>query len=234
MNEESLAQQLEEDLAWRSDEVRYLRNGLLADVEEAEWPVSGMRAILVMQYAHLEGFTRHALITYVRALNHLKLGSDSAQPHLVAAALVAEFNAMRSGQVTSEGREDGEEGRLMRRARREVRFVERLRDVSFEPLLLSERDIVSMESNLGRDVLQRSLFRVAIPPSEVPSNKYGALEFVKNARNDIAHGSRRQRLEPRDFSRQMDTTRELMEDLARLVRRAFRDQWYKSGSVTVK
>src|SRR5262249_44372388 len=135
-----LRAELEEDLAWRSDEMRHLRNQLLGSTPRDSWSISAMRALMVMQYAHLEGFTRHALSVYVKALNAEQVPCDDVQPHLMTAALLAEFEAMRKGLNAAS---DDIEGHLLRRAIREVEFVEKLRAVGATPLTIGERDAVS-------------------------------------------------------------------------------------------
>ncbi|UUV35789.1 MAE_28990/MAE_18760 family HEPN-like nuclease [Amycolatopsis roodepoortensis] len=215
---------LEEDLAWRLDELRHLRNELLGRREPDDWPASALRAILVMQYAHLEGFARNAFSLYVSAINSRSLQSDEVHPQLAASSLIAEFDALRLGNVPEQ---ESESGRLSRRARQQVEFIEKMRDAYRSPVNIDADAAVSMEMNFGSDVLRRTLYRLAIPDDKVDKSYYSSLEFVRNARNDIAHGSRKERIAAGLFEAHRKKCENFMNDLARLITSAVREEWFR-------
>ena len=215
MNITELSAELEEDLSWRLDELRHLRNALLGDERPEQWSATAMRTILVMQYAHLEGFTRNSFAVYVNAINERALMANELQPQLMASALTAEFEAVRKNVGSDEEKE--EDGRLTRRAKNQVAFVQRIQDVSNSHIALVAEVAASMEMNLGRDVLRRCLYMLAIPSSQVNNQQFNAIEFVKNTRNDIAHGSRREVISPRMFKVHREKCEQFMSDLIRLV-----------------
>jgi hypothetical protein len=225
----AVREDLEADLAWRMDELRHLRNSLLGDFRQDEWPAVALRSILVMQYAHLEGLTRTALAAYAQAVNEEGLLGDDLQPQLFASSLAREFKALRGGA----GDADEADGKFTKRAKREVDFVIRLRTMSEGPVAIDPDDAVSMEMNLGRDVLQRSLFSLGIPPSRVEDAHYRALEFVRRCRNDVAHGGRNERVEPGLYLSHQRKCEDLMHHLVRLVTQALTDGWYRAGQVAV-
>ncbi|MEV1017944.1 MAE_28990/MAE_18760 family HEPN-like nuclease [Micromonospora sp. NPDC049801] len=218
--------ELEEDLSWRLDELRHLRNELLAEADPESWPVSALRAILVMQYAHLEGFARHAFSLYIDAINAKGLKAIELKPHLFAAACIAEFEALRTGAGQSD---DGsaEDGILTRRAVRQVNFVQRVRELNEATITIDPQVAASMEMNFGTDVLRRTLYRLGIPESEVSRSYFHSLEFVRRTRNDIAHGSRKSRIDVRLFSVHRRKCEQFMNDLARLITSAVSREWYR-------
>lgn len=222
MNFEELRAQLEEDLAWRFDELRHLRNTLLGSLEQTDWPAAALRSILVMQYAHLEGFAHNAFKLYVDAINSRKLRAHQVRPHLFACALTSEFNELRVGS----GDQEDIEGRLTRRANNQVNFVNKLRLLSAEEIMIDADRAISMEMNFGADVLRRTMFMLAIPESEVNTQYYGSLEFVRRARNDIAHGNRKEVISPRLFERHQKVCEQFMNELARIIGAAVRQEWY--------
>lgn len=222
MNYEELRTQLEEDLAWRLDELRHLRNALLGSIEQENWPVAALRAILVMQYAHLEGFAHNAFKLYVDAINSRKLRAHQVRPHLFACALTPEFNELRMGG----GEQEDLEGRLTRRANSQVKFVNKLRLLNAEEILIDADRSISMEMNFGADVLRRTIFMLAIPESEVDEKYYGSLEFVRRARNDIAHGNRKEVISPRLFESHRRVCEQFMSELSRIIGAAVRNEWY--------
>ncbi|MFE8954243.1 MAE_28990/MAE_18760 family HEPN-like nuclease [Streptomyces althioticus] len=216
--------QLEEDLAWRLDELRHLRNSLLGTADRGAWEARSMRAILVMQYAHLEGFTRNALSLYVSLVNSRQLPPDDLQPQLLAAALTGEFKALYSGEFSP----PEVDGRLSRRVRGHVAFLERLRVLSAAPVEIAAEVAVSMEMNLSPDVLRRNLYMLGIPEDRVSRGQYTAIEFVKNTRNDIAHGSRTEVIPPGLFDAHRKKCEQFMGDLSRIITRAAAEEWFKA------
>ena len=227
MDYEALRALLEEDLAWRLDELRHLRNSLLGDVEREAWSVTALRTILVMQYAHLEGFAHNAFRLYVDAVNNRALKADQLRPELFACALVPDFDALRLGG----NEQESSEGRLTRRANMQFRFVQRVRKLGSEEVVIDADHAVSMEMNFGADVLRRTLFMLGIPESEVDRSYFSSLEFVRRARNDIAHGARRERIEAGLFEAHQKKCEQFMSDLSRLIGSAVRHEWYRDAAV---
>jgi HEPN superfamily protein len=216
--------ELEEDLTWRLDEIRHLRNDLLSGLDSQDWPARAMRPILVMQYAHLEGFARNAFSIYVTTINKLRLRATDAHPHLFASALTREFDAIRGGLSAASEPEDG---RLMRRAKAQVAFVEQVRTLNEGELVVNAETAVSMEMNFGADVLRRTLYRLGIPETDVGRSYYRSLEFVRTMRNDIAHGSRRERIPAQQFEEHQRQCEEFMNELVRLVTSAIRSELFR-------
>ncbi|MFF2538558.1 MAE_28990/MAE_18760 family HEPN-like nuclease [Streptomyces cyaneofuscatus] len=217
--------QIEEDMAWRLDELRHLNNRLLGDVSPESASVYSLRAILVMQYAHLEGFTRNALSLYVSAVNARNLPAKQLKPELMAAALAIEFDTLRKGPGASE-----DEGRLTARARHQITFVKRIQELSAGPVSIAAEAAVSMEMNLGSDVLRRALVSLGIPVDQVENEQYSSIEFVKRVRNDIAHGSRKEKISGGMFSVHMKKCEEFMNGLSRVLTQALSEEWFRPAS----
>lgn len=222
----SIRSELEEDLAWRLDEIRHLRNTLLGSIERDQWPAVAMRSILVMQYAHLEGFARNAFSIYVSAINQQTLNARELHPHLFASALIEEFEAVRLGSG-GEQEAESESGRLLRRARAQVQFVDKMRKLHDETCHINVESAVSMEMNFGEDVLRRTLYRVGISEDVFGIVYYRALEFVRRTRNDIAHGSRREHIPPGEFEAAQRKCEEFMNELMRLITKAIAEDAFR-------
>jgi hypothetical protein len=227
MDVTDIRSELEEDLAWRLDEIRHLRNSLLGEIDREQWPAVAMRSILVLQYAHLEGFARNAFAIYVTAVNRQTLSSRELHPHLFASALIEEFDAVRRG---AGGDQESEDGRLMRRAKSQVQFVQRLRTLNDGVCSINVESAVSMEMNFGQDVLRRTLYRLGIPETSIDRTYYDALEFVRRTRNDIAHGNRRDRIMSGEFEANVRKCEGFMNELIRLITRAAAEDMYRQGS----
>lgn len=214
----SLRAALEEDLAWRLDELRHLRNALLSGTSLESWSTTSMRTLLVMQYAHVEGFARNAFSLYVDAVNSCGVPCERVNSYLFAAALGREFEAFRSGASSVVVDDDGT---FMRRARNQYLFVTRLRELAQSVYSPDPDMVVSMEMNFGADVFRRTLFQLGIPETEVHRSHYLALEFVRNMRNDIGHGSRQGNIPPSLFDAHRRKCEAFMSELTRLVTDAY-------------
>lgn len=189
-----------------------------------DWPAHALRAILVLQYAHLEGFARNAFAIYLKTVNDLRLNATELHQNLFATALTREFDAIRRGLRDDA---ESEDGRLMRRARSQVDFVEKLRRLNHEPLVLDVDSSVSMEMNFGADVFRRTLYRLGIPETQVHKTYYTSLEFIRRMRNDVAHGMRKERIEPGEFEAHQRKGEEFMSELTRLVTTAVNSEMYR-------
>jgi len=119
-----------------------------------------------------------------------------------------------------------EAGRLTRRAQREVQFVHRVRDFERSAIRIDADEAVSMEMNLGSDVLKRSFYALCVAESGLDSTYYRTLEFIRKTRNDVAHGSRTQRIPPGLFEAHRKKSELFMGELQRLMTRAVREEWY--------
>ncbi|MEU2683633.1 MAE_28990/MAE_18760 family HEPN-like nuclease [Streptomyces hygroscopicus] len=225
MNVSEMRAELEDDMAWRLDEIRHLVNHLLGDKKAGEASVYSLRAILVMQYAHIEGFTRNALALYVKAINARQIPAKELQPELLSAALGAEFDGLRRGSEARDG-----EGKLTTRARQQVAFVRKLQELAEGPVSIAAEVAASMEMNLGSDVLKRALVNLAIPVDKVANDQYSSIEFVKRVRNDIAHGSRKEKIPEGMFSEHLKRCERFMSGLSRVLTQALSEQWFRLSS----
>jgi hypothetical protein len=223
VNVAEMRAQLEEDMSWRLDEIRHLVNRLLGDAAPSEASSTySLRAILVMQYAHLEGFTRNALSLYVTAINNRSLPAKELQPELMAAALAVEFDSLRKAPGAI-----GEEGKLTSRARQQIAFVQRLQELADGPISIAAEVAISMEMNLGSDVLKRALVSLGIPVDKVENDQYSSIEFVKRVRNDIAHGTRKEKIPAGMVKAHMKRCDEFMNGLARVLTQALSEEWFR-------
>ena len=229
MNLEDLRVQLEEDLNWRSDEMRFLRNELLSQSATSEdWPVAAIRALLVVQYAHLEGFTQTGLSLYIDAINDSGVASGELRGELFSAIFAQEFRALRSGSATDSGGADDE--RLLRRVKRQVALIDRFRAASSGCVPLTPSEVVSLEMNLGSEVLKKNLYLLGIPLESFPASTYSALEFFRRTRNDVGHGGRRENIQPGLFEAHWRKCEQYMGDLVRLLTQAVREEWYRAAA----
>jgi len=188
--------ELHREYDWRFDEVRRLKN--LIEGEKAALRDDLRKSLILLLYAHFEGYCVFSLQHYLTAVNTKRLACRTVNPALVAGAWNRLFQAMESGdhkcKVFKQKLPD--DHRLHRHWRRR-HFVERIDESYREQVELSE-DIIDAESNLKPEVLSRNLFVLGLdhtfvtPHAETISNLLGK-------RNRLAHGEDRRGVPEREY-----------------------------------
>jgi hypothetical protein len=219
MSVADLRAELEEDLSWRQSELRSLRNLLIGKKSRDGWAGSELRVLMVMQYAHVEGFTRHALAVYLRGIAASNLTISELSLPLATSALLGEISALRIPLAAESSSEMPE--KLLRRAKREVDFVSKIRTMQNEQAVFNEDDVISLEMNIGSDVLKRTLYRLGIDLVELEDSHYKAIDFVKNQRNDVAHGGRTQVIHVKLYEQHLKKAEDFMNSLVRVISRNY-------------
>lgn len=219
--------EIESELTWRRTEIRRVRNRLMFPEPEGEDLDRALRTLVVLQYAHLEGFVKQALSIYASAINAECLPLADAERRVVASGLIVEIDALRA---PAGGNSDSSEGAKLRRARRETDFVEKLFTLASGAVTLDVDQVVSLDMNLSADVLKRCLYRLGIDPTSVTDAKYASLEFIRRMRNSVAHGGRTRPVPQSEFDAHVLSTNELMEELLRLIHQACKWGWFRQAA----
>lgn len=209
---DSVWAQLEQELAWRHQEIRLLSNSrnVLKRESERDW---FRRAQLVMLYAHAEGFCKISLLIYVRALNGLNLKRSAYSDSLVASSFGELFHALQFGD---------EKGKVFAEplpADPKLHIDARRRDLiaGFESLMNQRFNLpestVNTESNLSSIVLRRNLFRLGFP-LDLMSEYDVHLDELVNRRNNIAHGIDDSVVRSTDYERLQRSVFQAMDSIA--------------------
>lgn len=178
--------QLEEELAWRQEELFFLKNQLnYIDVAHQD---KYRKSLILMLYAHFEGFTKIALQTYIQYLNDLEIKVNQTNYSLQASHLHKEFTAYDNLDRKNRyfKRALPEDTKLHRFFRR-VEFVESFDEFRDVDLFLPD-EIVDTESNLWYIVLQKNLYKLGLP-IDLFEEQSRDINALVNRRNEIGHGS---------------------------------------------
>src|SRR4051794_19361019 len=89
-----LRAEMEEERAWREQELRLLKNQVSSLTNEDHRGIA-RKALVVMLYAHFEGACKALLSIYVNKLNILNLKVNAVDPSLGAASLSDVFKGLR-------------------------------------------------------------------------------------------------------------------------------------------
>src|SRR5947207_897222 len=94
MNLGRLWAEIEDDQAWREEEIRFFQNRAVSVADPNEQD-QFRRALVLLLYAHFEGFVKFSLLLYVGAVNSAGVRCDEASYAVAAASLADLFAALR-------------------------------------------------------------------------------------------------------------------------------------------
>lgn len=210
---------LENELSWRRDEIRNLRN---AQMTQKAASSTKTRALLVMLYAHLEGFAKFALEQYASTINSEQVPIPSARKELAAACLAADFRTYRTSDFSDQ---NDPEGNRARQVTKDAELIEKIMGLQNSVIELDVDSVTSTDSNLSTVVLHRNLAMLGLDRNEFyrfTSTIRGLLNF----RNNIAHGQSINVPSDSSFVRLEDRVFDLCESLMRSIYEAVRDEEY--------
>jgi len=149
--------EIEEELRWRQDEIRFFSNQL-SNIDTPDDQNQFRRAIVLLLYAHFEGFCKFAFLTYIKVINGENLHCKDANFSIAASSLTDYFDALRNPEnKTDYFRNALPEDRKLHRFARDKEFIENMQHYDHRPLVIPD-DVVDTESNLKPVVLKKMLF----------------------------------------------------------------------------
>lgn len=185
---ETLWAEIEEELSWRQAEIRFLQN-CSSELSKREDIEKFHRSLVVMLYAHLEGFAKYALMHYVRSINDAQVSCKDVKYAIAAASLAEVFNALSNNQRVSKlFKKELPDDKKLHRNSRQIEFLERIDEFRSATVVLGD-SVVDFESNLKPHILRKNLFQLGLDHEQFASLD-GDLNRLLNLRNEIAHGSR--------------------------------------------
>lgn len=208
MNVADLRAEMEGDLAWRQEEVRFFQNqatGLASEEQQNQF----RRALVVMLYAHFEGYCKFALTVYVNAINAAGIPCAKANFALVAASLGDILAALRNpGSKSDAFRKSLPNDAALHLFSRDCEFVEKSDE--FNARLVAIPDgVVDMESNLKPIVLRKNLFRLGLSLDTFEPVE-GAIHRLLESRNGIAHGRLKAGVNQKSYDELRDAVYQVM------------------------
>lgn len=217
MTVETIWAQLESDMEWRQAEIRALANLHSATPKR--------RAMLVMLYAHIEGFCKNAFTTYVNAVNRSKISCSDAIEEIAAGAFSEIFHALQYGdrkQKVFQKPPPEDEGLAI--FYRQAEFFAELPGFLQRHVNLSE-SVVNTEDNLSSKVVERNVVRLGLPRDLLRSH-YADLNELVNRRNNIAHGGGGDLVKNTDYERLEKSAFRAMDELALTIVTAIENTHY--------
>jgi hypothetical protein len=224
MNFPDLWAEIEADQAWREEEMRVLHNQLARLGSEAEKD-QFRRALILMLYAHFEGFCRFAFELYRRSINAEHLSLRRVNIAIAAASLGDVFSALRDpNKKCSLFRNEMPDDFEIHRFARDREFVERVFEASRRPASIPD-SVLRVDANLNPAVLRRVLFRLGFD-HDMFAHFDAEIHRLLATRNAIAHGAFRSGVLGKDYEEVRQACLEIMtsvknEIMAALHRRTY-------------
>lgn len=224
MSVEDYAEQLEYDLTWRREEIAFFEN-VGSELTEDEVKLY-RRAVILMLYAHFEGFVKFSLELYVTMLNSRQHTCGEVNYALAAATLSDLFHDLRHpDKKCPEFPNILQDEPKLRIFGREQAFLKGVD--AFENRAVSIPDgVVDMESNLKPIVLKKNLFRLGLDYS-VFDNVMGDISKILGYRNKIAHGKCKAGIREEEYVDYKKSAFEVMESIRNQISSSLDTESYR-------
>jgi len=223
-NEQSdFISQVEEELTWRLNELRFLKNQLSL-IENDEDKKKFRKSLVVMLYSYYEGFCKSAFQIYIQAINSQNLSRNDVSLPLRVSSMNKIFNAYESGKKDQRFQRDLPNDNELHKYSRQMTFVEEFSNFLSETVLIPE-DLVDTESNLKPIVLRKILYRLGFPVDQV-QNSEGTINQLLNYRNDISHGSRKEGIQEQSYEHLETKVKKLMDTIRSVINNAISESSY--------
>lgn len=231
MNIAALYAEMEADQQWRQDEVRFFQNQLASIADEDE-KNQFRKALVLVLYAHFEGFCKFALTLYVDSVNASGISCGDANHAIAAASLADIFMALRSpDSKCNEFRNSLPDDTKLHRFARDREFIERITDFANRPVSIPDK-VVDTESNLNPIVLRKNLFRLGFP-YDLFNEHEGKINKLLGYRNSIAHGERQRGIAALEYNGLRQSTFTIMSEVKTMVMKALQERAFlRSGQTT--
>lgn len=224
MNISELWSEIEEDLSWRLNELRFFQNQLAALTSEQDRE-RFRRALVLLLYAHFEGYCKFALTLYVNSINRSGITCADATFAIAAASLSDLFKALRNPEKKiPEFRNSLPDDAKLHQFGREREFVERTAEFGLRPVKVAD-DVVDTESNLKPVVLRKNLYRLGFPPDQFAGHE-GSINQLLEYRNKISHGEMQAGLSRNKYDTLRAAVYEVMNEMKLHVMKAIQDRSY--------
>ena len=227
MDYEAIRAELDQDFAWRRDEIRFLQNQS-RELDESE-KRRYRRALILILYSHFEGYCKFALQHYARILNSAGVRCRDCTYALAAATLALAFEGLGDTQRKNPlyGRQLPDDAALHRFAR-EREFLEKIDEFGNRALEIPD-EVIDTESNLKPAVLRAALYRLGLDPNQF-EDIYSDVGKLEGLRNSIAHGATKQGVDDKTYSDYERAAVRVMEKIADDIMEALRTKAYlKAG-----
>ncbi len=224
MNLNSLWTEIELDQKWRLDEIRFFQN-LINDLKKDSEKDQFRRALILLLYAHFEGFTKFVFLVFIKAVNQENLKCNQVNYSIASATLSHVFASMRNPDKKCPiFRRKLPEDRTLHRFARDKEFLEQINEIDNTYVNIDE-DVSDSESNLKPEILQKILFRLGFDHT-LFEEQSKQIPKLLNYRNDIAHGKSKDGITEEEYFSIRDDVFFIINQIKKKIMGALTDKVY--------
>lgn len=228
----SIREELENELTWREAELRFLKNQMV-NINKDEDRDIYRKSLVVMLYAHYEGFCTFAFQTYVLAINEENLLRKQVNSSLAAASMHDEFSLFelqeykeaRFKRVFSKNPPD--DNKLYKFSKR-VYLLEAFNGFLDKKIEIPDK-VVNTENNLWPVVLKKLLYSLGLPENTFVRHEVAIKELV-NTRNGVSHGKEKDGIDENTFRKLEEATSDINESIIQLIYDALKNKEYLNNT----
>lgn len=200
--------EMEEALSWRLNEYTHLKNVIKDDNK-----IAVTKILIVMLYAHLEGFYKDCMECYIKLINQSDYSLNELNESLVAASLSKQFSSFedmnrKCRELTSVPPTEDYLHKFHRR--KELTKIFNSDYINRKARI--KDSIINTKSNLMFSVWQENFYILGLDEKYF-QNYQKHIDKLVNLRNSVAHGSQREPIEFSEFEVLQKQIIQLMENL---------------------
>ena len=224
MDLKSLWAQIEAEYTKRTDELRFFQNQI-SKLDNDDEKNQYRRALILLLYAHFEGFCKFSFALYISAINSEGLTCKEINFPLATATLHQTFKELRNpSSKSTEFKYALPDDAKLHMLARDREFVEKTIEFENKAVRIPD-DVVDTESNLKPIVLRKNLYRLGFQ-----FDMFKALEWqidkLLEARNGIAHGVIISGISEKDYEERRKSALTIMTEVKSVVMKALTDKAY--------
>ena len=176
--------------------------------------------LVLILYAHFEGFCKFSLLSYVDAINQEEISCFKASPPIVAASLHEILKGLKNPESKSDlFRHAAPDDRKLHSYARDLEFIEHAREIMRSVMRIPD-STVDTESNLKPVVLKKNLFRLGLEIDTLNDHE-GTIGKLLGLRNNIAHGASKNGIALEEYEKLRDSAFKVMSAVLHVVYDAF-------------
>lgn len=199
---------MEESLSWRVNEIVTLKNLLR---EDNRVPV--VKTLIVMLYAHFEGFFKDCLECYIKYINSTELPLSRFNNSIITASLNREYAAFENmNRKCKELTSVPPTEEFLHKFHRRRELTQKLVSDYLNRKIRIDEKIINTKSNLDYSVVQENMYVLGLDYNYFSEKQNNITQLVR-LRNSVAHGSQKEPIEFTQFEKIEKDIFEIMEEI---------------------
>lgn len=192
------------------------------------------RSSVCLYYAHIEGFVYFVFTHYINAINSVAPKVKDVVDEIKAASYHADLIKLFTDKKHRFFRKDLPDDAHLHSLARQVEFLSDIAPLWGDATINIGDKYINTESNVGKHVLQKLLYKVGLDYREIRHELYTSLARLLDMRNAVAHGSNLDSITKAAFDEYYKCTKTVITELERIVIDAYTHRRFLASTATVE